>query len=127
MEVIGSEKVKSVDCYVLQLTPDMAQLFQTATDPSGGMGAGGRVPPIPEEFVEDIFSSYSVKTWIAKDDYFLMQVELDVAVESTPELMEYIGDEGEISMDITIDFLAYDFNQPVTIELPSEAENAIEM
>ena len=127
VEVIGSEKVKGVDCYVLRLTPDMAQLYQTATDPSGGMGAGGRVPPLPEELVEDVFASYSVKTWIAKDDYFLMKVELDVAVESTPELMEYIGDEGEISMDITIDFLAYDFNQPVTIELPPEAEVALEM
>ena len=127
VEVTGSEKVNGVDCYVLQLTPDLAQLFQTATDPSGGTGAGGRVPPMPEEFVEDIFSSYSVKTWIAKDDYFLMKVELDVAVESTPELMEYIGDEGKISMDITIDYLAYDFNEPASIELPPEAEAAVEM
>ena len=127
VEVIGSEKVKGVDCYVLQLTPDLALLYQTATDPSGGMGAGGRVPPMPEEFVEDIFTSYSVKIWIAKDDYFLMKVELDVAVETTPELMEYIGDEGEISMDITIVYLAYDFNKPVSIELPPEAEDAVEM
>ena len=127
VEVIDSEKVKGVDCYVLQLTPDLAQLFRTATDPSGGVGAGGRVPPMPEEFVEDIFTSYSVKIWIAKDDYFLMKAELDVAVETTPELMEYIGDEGEISMDITIVYFAYDFNEPVTIELPPEAEDAIEM
>ena len=36
VEVIGSEKVKGVDYYVLQLTPDMAQLYQTAMDPVGG-------------------------------------------------------------------------------------------
>jgi hypothetical protein len=127
VEVTGSEKVKGVDCYVLKLAPDMAQLYQTASNPSGGMGAGGRMPPIPDELVEDIFSSYSVKTWIAKDDYFLMKVELDVAMESTPEVMDYMGEAGEMSIDITIVFLAYDFNEPVTIELPPEAEDAIEM
>ncbi|GAI30388.1 unnamed protein product, partial [marine sediment metagenome] len=29
VEVIGSETVKGIDCYVLQLTPDMGQLWQT--------------------------------------------------------------------------------------------------
>jgi hypothetical protein len=127
VEVTGSEKVNGVDCYVLQLTPDMAQLARTATDPAGGMGAGGRLPPIPEEFCEDIFSSYSVKQWIAKDDYFLMKVELDAAIESTPEIMDFLGEEGEISIDITIVYLAYDFNESASTKLPPEAENAIEM
>ena len=85
------------------------------------------MPPIPEEFTKDIFSSYSVKQWIAKDDYFIMKVELDAVMKSTPEIMAYMGEEGEMSIDITIVFLAYNFNQPITIELPPEAENAIEM
>ena len=127
VEIIGSENVKGVDCYVLQLTPDMVQLYNTATDPAGGVGAGGRMPPIPEEFAEDIFSGYSVKQWIAKDDYFLMKVELDADMESTPEIMDFLGEEGEISIDITIVYLAYDFNESASIELPPEAENAIQM
>ena len=103
-------------------------IARTAGDPAGGMGAGGRLPPILEELVcEDVFSSYSVKQWIAKDDYFLMKVELDVAMESTPEIMDFLGGEGEMSIDITIVYLAYDFNESASIELPPEAENAVQM
>ena len=48
-----------------------------------------------------------------------------MAIETTPELMDYLGEEGEISMDITIIFLAYNYNQPVSIVLPPGAEEAI--
>jgi len=124
VKVIGSEKVKGVDCYVLQLTPEMAQLWQTAL---GGVSAGGVLPPVSEELLEEVFRSFSVKQWIAKDTYFLMKAEIDMAVESTPELMDYLGEEGEMSMDITLSFLAYNYNQPVSIELPPEAEEATEV
>lgn len=120
VEVIGSEKVEGVDCYVLKLTPEMAQLWQTA------MGQGGiaelDLPPAPEELLEDVFHSFSVKQWIAKDTYFLMKTEIDMAMESTPELMEHLGEEVEMSINIALSFLAYNYNQPVTIVLPSEAE-----
>jgi len=68
-----------------------------------------------------------VKQWIAKDTYFLMKAEIDVDVESTAEIMDYLGEEGEMSIDMTLSFLAHNYNQPVTIELPPEAEEAIEM
>jgi outer membrane lipoprotein-sorting protein len=125
VEVIGSEKVEGVDCYVLQLNPEMAELYQTAMDPVGGIGQAGMLPPVPEELLEEMFNSFSVKQWIAKETHFLMKVEIDMTIESTPELMEYLGEEGETSLDITISFLAYNYNQPVTIELPPEAEEAI--
>jgi len=123
VEVIGSEKVKGVDCYVLQLTPEMAQLWQTVG--LGGVGIG-TAPTVPEELLQEVFSDFTVKQWIAKDIYFLMKVEIDMAVELTPEVMDYLGGEGEMSMDMTLSFLAYNYNQPVSIELPPEAEEAVE-
>jgi outer membrane lipoprotein-sorting protein len=125
VEVIGSEKVENVDCYVLKLNPEMAELYQTAMDPVGGIGTAGMLPPVPEELLQKMFSSFSVKQWIAKDTYFLTKVEIDMTIESTPELMNYLGEEGERILDIDIDFQAYNYNQPVTIELPPEAEEAI--
>ena len=125
VEVTGSEKVEGVDCYVLQLNPEMAELYQAAMEPAGGIGQAGMLPPVPEELLQEIFSSFSVKQWIAKDTYFLMKVEIDMAIASTPELMDYLGEKGETSLDITINFQAYNYNQPVTIELPPEAEEAI--
>ena len=127
VEIIGSENVKGVDCYVLQLTPDMVQLYNTATDPAGGVGVGGRMPPIPEEFAEDIFSSYSVKQWIAKDTYFFVKAEVELSMELTPEDLGFPDEEGEMTIDMVMILLAYDYNQPVSIELPPEAEDAVEM
>jgi hypothetical protein len=124
VKVIGSEKVKGVDCYVLQLTPGMAELYQTAMAPVGGIGREGMLPPVPEELLGEMFSSFSVKQWIARDTSFLMKVEVDMAIESTPELMDYLGEEGETSIDITLIFLAYDYNQPVNIVVPQEAVEA---
>ncbi len=124
VEVIGSENVKGVDCYILQLTPEMAELYQTAMDPVGGIGQAGMLPPVPEEFLQEMFHSFSVKQWIAKDIYFIMKAEIDMVVDTTPELMDYLGQEGEISVDIKIIFLAYDYNQPVTIIVPQEAIEA---
>jgi hypothetical protein len=126
VKVIGSEKVKGVDCYVLQLTPDMAQLWQIAMGQEG-VGIGGTLPTIPEESLQEIFRSFSVKQWIAKDTYFLMKAEIDMAMESTPEVMDYLGEEGEMTIDLTMSLLAYNYNQPVSIVLPPEAEEAIEV
>ncbi len=127
LEVIGSEKVKGVDCYVLEVTPDLEQLYQTAINPTGESGTGGMMlPAVPEELLEGIFRSFSVKQWVAKDTYFLMKAEIDMSLETTPELMDYLDEEGETSLDITLIFLAYNYNQPVSIELPPEAEEATE-
>ncbi len=121
VKVIGSEKVKGVNCYVLQLTPEMAQLWQTAM---GGVSAGGVLPPVSEELLEEVFRNFSVKQWVAKDTYFLMKTEIDMAVESTPEFMAYLGEEGEVTIDLTMSSLAYNYNQPVTIVVPPKAVEA---
>ena len=131
VEVIGSEKVKGVDCYELQLTPEMTQLWQIAMRPAGEVVRGGILSTVTEELLEEVFRSFSVKQWIAKDTYFLMRVEIDTAMDMTmeenPEIMDYFGQEGEMTMDITLSFLAYNYNQPVSIELPLEAGGLEEM
>jgi len=125
VEVIGSERVRGIDCYVLQLTPDMEQLWQLAMQQAEVTEL--EMPAISEEFVKEMFRSFSVKQWIAKDTYFLTKAEIDMAVELTPEAMGLPEEEGVLTMDIAIAFLAYNYNQPVSIELPPEAEEAVEM
>ena len=124
VELTGSEKVEGVDCYVLQLTPDMAQLWQIGSEPQGGIGTGGFLPPVPEEYLEEAFRSFSVKQWISKDTYFLVKVEIDMAMETTPEIKDYLGDEADMSIDIALSFLAQNYNQPVDIVVPPEALEA---
>ena len=125
VEVIGSEEVKGVDCYMVQLTPEIAQLWQTLG--AGGFSGGvAGAPTVPEELLQEVFSDFTVKQWIAKDTYFLMKAEIDTVMELTSAVIGYLGEEGEMSIDLTLIFLAYNYNQPVSIVLPPEAKEAVE-
>ena len=123
VEVIGSEKVGGIDCYVLEVTPDLEQLWQIVMQQAE---MAGEMPDITEELLQEMFRSFSVKQWVTKDTYFLAKVEMDMAVELTPEAMGFPGEEGVFTMDIAMNLLAYNYNQPVSIELPPEAEEAVE-
>jgi len=122
VEVLRSEKVKGVDCYLLQLTPDMDRLWETVFQQAALGGQGIPLPEVPEELLDEVFSDFSVKQWVAKDTYFLMKVEIDMAMELTAEAMEV--EEGEMDMDITLSFLAYNHNESISIVVPPEAEEA---
>jgi predicted small lipoprotein YifL len=116
VEVIGSEMIGGIDCYVLEVTPDFQQLWklfshQLFQEPSD----------VTEEYIQEVIRSFSVKHWIAKDTYFLMKAEIDIAVELTPET------SGPSAMEQAMVLLAYNYNQPVYIVLPPEAEEAIEV
>ena len=124
VEVIGSESVEGIDCYVLQVTPDLERLWQTVMQQAQ---VTGEAPAVTEESLQEMFQSFSVKQWIAKDTYFLTKAEIDMAMELTPELMGYPEEEGLLTMDIAMNLLAYSYNQPVSIELPPEAEEALEV
>lgn len=125
VEVLGSEIIRGVDCWVLQLTPDMEQLWQLlgqqAEITEGGM------PDVEEEFLQEIFRGFSVKQWVAKDTYFLTKAEIDMSVELTPEAMGFPEEEGSMTMDMAMDLLAYNYNQPLSLVLPPEAEEAVEI
>ena len=125
LEVTGSEKVSGVDCYVMEVTADIGQLWQSAMQQVEALGL--EIDDMPEDFEEildEIFRDYSVKIWIAKDTYFLAKAEIELAIELTPEIMGFLG---EMTTDATLTILIYDHNQPVSIELPPEAEEAVEM
>ena len=124
VEVMGSERIGGIDCYVLQLTPDLEQLWQMVMEQAE---MAGEMPDITGELLQEMSRSFSVKQWIAKDTYFLAKVEIDMAMELTPEAMGFPGEEGIMTMDIAMSILAYNYNQPVSIVLPPEAEEAVEM
>jgi hypothetical protein len=124
VKVIGSEKVRGMDCYVFELTPDMEQLWQIAMQQSA-VGGAEMLPDVPEEFFQEMFRSFSIKQWIAKDTYYLTKAKMDMAIELTAEAMEV--EEGGMSMDIAQTLFIYDYNEPISVVLPPEAEEAIEV
>ena len=74
-----------------------------------------------------MYDNVSVTYYIAKDTHFLVSSSIDMYLELTPEDLGFPEEEGLMTMDITMDSLAFDYNQPVSIELPPEAEEAIEI
>ncbi len=121
VNVIGSEKVGSVDCYVIQLIPDMEQLWQIAMQQAT---FAGQKPDIAEQILEVMFRSFSAKQWIAKDTYFLTKTEAEMNIELTPEAAGFPKENGVVITDISMVLLFYNYNQPVSITLPPGAEEA---
>ncbi len=116
VEVISSESVGGIDCYALKVTPDLEKLWQLFNNL-----IFQEVTDVTEEYLQEIFHSFSIKQWVAKDTYFLMKAEIDIATEFPPE------EPGPSTIDIAMVLLSYNYNQPVSIVLPPEAEEAIEM
>lgn len=116
VEVIGSEKIKGIDCYVLELTPDLYQLWETIMQQAALSGEDMGLSDIDEELLLEILQGFSVKQWIAKETYYLTKTEMDMAVELTAEEMGLPEEEGGMTMDIAMTMLMYNHNQPVSIE-----------
>lgn len=127
VEVIGSEIVGSIDCYVVEIIPDIKQLWQMVMGHMQLPGQTTDIPDITEETFPEILRSYTIKYWIAKDTHLIAKVLIDMVIEITPEALGYPEEEGTVNMDMKMIMLMYNYNQPVDIILPPEAEDAAEV
>ena len=125
IEVVGVEKVGGVDCYVVQISADAEQLWQMMAEQPGMMD---EMDTEMEQLFQEIAFGCSAKQWIAQDTYFLVKSEMGLSFEIDAEDWGIPVEEGgSISMVLTMDMQCYDYNQPVVIDLPPEAEEAIEV
>ena len=128
VELAGSEVVGGVDCYVLELNPDMEKLWQLMMQQMEDVGGiGGGELDIDPTLLQDMFRDFSVKQWVAKDTYLLARAVVDMSLEFNAEAMGGTAEEGNVTMDMSLDMLAYDYNQPVSIVLPPEAAAAMDI
>ena len=124
VKFLGSEKVSGVDCYVLEVTPDMVDLANYLSQQQG---------------MEDLtaldltqliiaIKQFSIKEWLAKDSGLCMKASDRIYMEMTPELLNVSPEEFEkMAMDMDIAITFRDYNKPVSIVLPPEALNAQEI
>lgn len=125
LEVLGSETINGTDCYVLRIVADEELIWELVMQQMNTVG--GEIPEIDEEFMKDIWRDISMKQWIAKDTYLLVRTEMDLVMEMSSDAMGLPEVEGEFAIDLSMymDMRIYDYNQPVSIELPPEAEDAV--
>jgi outer membrane lipoprotein-sorting protein len=103
----GSEKVNGVDCYILVMKPGRDELIQLLTQEIGG------TPGISATEIGEKIRSMEVREWIAKDTSLTRRSVTVMQMEA----------EGKL-VDMTIRMDIYDYNKPMNIELPKEAEDA---
>jgi len=125
--VLDSETVNGVDCYVVEVVPDADQLCELVSQQLQFMWDEIEIPVFAGEIIRKMYDNVSVTYYIAKETHFIICSSVDMFLELTPEDLGLPEEEGSITMDITTDMLAYDYNIPVSIELPPEAEDAVEV
>jgi len=128
VELLEGEKVNDVDCYVLKLTPDIEKYWETVMKQEG---LGELMQSLRQNDSFDIgklIKEMSLKQWIAKGTKFPMKTEVQIImVMSSADLnIPETEEEFTMTMDQRTNIVFYDYNKPVTIEVPKEAENATE-
>lgn len=122
VEMVGEEKAGGVNCYVLRITPDFEALQQALTANPLIAQAGVELPDM-----ENLISSMSFKVWVAKDTYFLMKSEVSMTLELTPEALGEPEGDDHMTINLTLSLEASEYNKAPSIQLPTEAQTAIDV
>ena len=126
MELLEDEKVNDVDCYVLKLTPDIEKYWKTVMKQKGMSELMQNLRQNDSFDIGKMIKEMSIKQWIAKDTKFPMKTEMQIKMVMSSEDLNIPETKEKFTMTIdqTADMVFYDYNEPVTIELPKEAESA---
>jgi hypothetical protein len=119
VELLGSEQFDGIDCYVLRVTPDMAEMYQTMMQNISGTGKW-----LSKIFdFKEMIKNASMTMLVAKDTFFVMKDEMKMTLVMNQESMHLpLGNTNlEMKMDYEIVTRDYDHNKPVTITPPTEA------
>lgn len=124
--VTGTENVDGVPCYILQISPDLTVLSQWIKSFEGTAGAAGQ--QLPNIDLSKLVKNLSFTADVAQDNYLLKKVDVAGTVAATAADMGSSAQAGDnLSLDFSQSVKMTQFNQPVVIILPPEAQNAKEI
>ena len=116
---LGSEDVNGTDCYVVEVVPGTEALNKMLSQIQMPNIEGA---DLSQFSFADMIKEMSFKQWIAEDGYLIMKSETHVVMEITPEDVGASVEEFQkITADQSAVMVFYDYNKPVSIELPAEA------
>ncbi len=129
VEQLEDEKVNDVDCYVLKLTPDIEKHWETVMKQARLSELMQSLQQNDSFDIGKMIKEMSIKQWIAKDTKFPMKTEMQLKMMMSSEdlnLRDETKEKFTMTMDQRTSIVFHDYNEPVTIELPKEAESAAE-
>ena len=132
IELLGTEKVNNIDCYAVQLSPDMAEFLKMML---AEQQLGQRFSEEEIDTVTTLLSRFfvnfmdsSAKEWIDKDTYLPRKTEMIMDIYISPD--EFI-ESGlivlagyEFTLGTNINLVVENYNEPLSIVLPPEAQEA---
>ena len=120
--LLDDEEVNGVACYVLKIVPETEKCWEIMMNQlimdQPGMGTEMQNT---SDIVNQSLSNMTMTEWIAKDTMFVMKSETAMDMTMSLDTKE----EAKVVMDYELVF--YDYNVPVTIVLPPEAEAAMDI
>jgi len=124
VKFLGSKKVSGVDCYVVEVTPDMVDLANYLSQQQGMED----LTAVDLTKLIIAIKRFSIKVWLAKDSGLCMKASDHIYMEMTPELLDMPeGKFEKMAMDMDIEITFRDYNKLVSIILPPEALEAQEI
>ena len=121
---LPDEAVDGTDCYVFEIVPSLEALSDLLNQQASG--AGG--VDFSQMDISDLFEEMAITEWVAKDSYQVLKTEVYMRMQMRPEDVGATeADFDRMVMDMDMTMRLYDYNQPVSIELPPKALDAMEI
>ena len=132
IEILGTEKVNGIDCYAMQLSPDMAEFLKMML---AEQQLGQRFSEEEIDILTTLLSRFfvrfmdiSAKEWIDKDTYLPRKTEMNMDIHISPDEFIELGlivlAGYEFTLGTNINLVVESYNEPLSIVLPSEAQEA---
>jgi len=132
IELLGTEKVNGIDCYAMQLSPDMVEFLKMML---AEQQLGQQFSEEELDIVTNMLSSFfvrfmdiSAKEWIDKDTYLPRKTEMNMDIHISPDEFIELGlivlAGYEFTLGTNINLVVESYNEPLSIVLPSEAQEA---
>lgn len=126
VEFLGDETVNGVDCYVLKITPDMEKYGELLSEQEGMSELMQSLQQNDSFDMGKLIKDMSMKQWIAKDTKFPMKTEMQIkmVISSEDLIIPEAEEEFTATRDQRTTIVFYEYNKPMAIELPEDAESA---
>ena len=131
-DMLGSENITGIDCYILTLSPSTQAIIDWVASQDQPVGPqvdimfGGAIPVVRA----DAYQGGSVKLWVEKDNYLPLKAEINAVFDgfvgggSHPTTVNpYTPTTGHVNSSFDGHMTFSGYNQPVSIQLPQEALN----
>ena len=123
MSFLRYENIDGSECYVIEFIPDTAAMMEWIGE-QGLADLGFDWDDVEE--IGKIFDELSYTCWIDKDTKQMKKMNAYILMKISGDVYEGLaGESGKITMDMNINMVIQDYNQPVSIVLPDEAEDAM--